>query len=149
PGSIASVFGAYGRTPDHLTVGGMDAVITGDTPSQVNFIVPDSLPPGRVTVSVQSDSREVATGQVTITPAGPGIFVLNGADPAQPGAIENQDFAINSPTVPAAHGSVIQIFATGYGALDGSGAAPVQVFMGDTPAQVLYSAPVQGHHGLW
>jgi hypothetical protein len=40
-------------------------------------------------VPVRANGSEVATGQVTITPAGPGIFVSNSADPAQPGAVLN------------------------------------------------------------
>jgi len=70
-------------------------------------------------------------------------------NPAQPGAVENQDDSVNDASNPAAKGSVIQIFATGYGPLDGSGSAPVAVFFADTPAQVLYSGPVASLPALW
>jgi uncharacterized protein (TIGR03437 family) len=80
---------------------------------------------------------------VTITAAGPGIFVLQPADPQQPGAVENQDYVVNDVSHPAAVGSVIQIFATGYG----GNALPVQVFFGDIPGDVLFSGPVGP--GLW
>ena len=56
---------------------------------------------------------------------------------------------MNSRTNPAASGSILQIFATGYGPLDSTGAAPVRVFIAGTPSEVLYSGPVAHFPGLW
>ena len=92
---------------------------------------------------------EIARGQATITAASPGIFVLQPADPSQPGWVLNQDSSVNSKANPAGKGSVIQIFATGNGELDSSGQAPVRVLIGETPAPILYSAPVPQLPGLW
>jgi uncharacterized protein (TIGR03437 family) len=50
----------------------------------------------------------------------------------------NQDSSVNASSNPAAAGSILQIFATGYGPLDDSRQAPVQVFLGEQPANVLY-----------
>ena len=149
PGSFAAAFGAFSETPDEVMVAAVDGKVVSATASQVNFIVPASLSPGPVTISVRAGGNELAAGQATITAAGPAIFILNPADPAQPGAVENQDFSVNSSTNPARSGSVVQIFATGYGPLDGAGNAPVQVLFGDIPAQVLYSAPLAQFAGLW
>jgi uncharacterized protein (TIGR03437 family) len=63
--------------------------------------------------------------------------------------VENQDGSINGPDNPASIGQVVSIYATGYGPLNPDGSAPVQVYFGDVPAQVLYSAPVAGIPGLW
>jgi uncharacterized protein (TIGR03437 family) len=41
----------------------------------------------------------------------------------------------------------VQIFATGYGPPDGS--VSVQVFFGDSPANVLFSGPLARFPGLW
>ena len=147
-GSFAAVFGSFGA-PDEVLIESTAAKIMGASGSQVNIIVPPSVAPGRRSVSVRSAGMEVASGAVSITAAGPGIFVLDSGDPSQPGAIENQDSSINAPDSPAAQGSVITIFATGYGPTDASGAAPVQVLAADVPAQVLYSAPVTQYPGLW
>jgi len=143
PGSVAAAFGAFSTLPGQVLVAGSAAQIAAASASQVNFIVPATLAPGRATVSVRAAGKELAAGEVTLTAAGPGIFVLQPADPAQPGAVENQDYSVNASSNPAAQGSVVQIFATGGGS--GSGAA--QVFFGDTPAQVLYSGQVAP--GLW
>jgi len=145
PGSFASAFGAFSQTPDAVVVNGVAAQITGGSSSQVNFRVPASVSPGPATVSVRAGGAELANGQVDITAVGPGIFVLQAVNPSQPGAVENQDYSVNSGSNPAAPGSVVQIFATGYGQLSG----PPQVFFGDTPAQVLFSGELPQYPGLW
>ncbi len=145
PGSFASAFGAFSQTPDAVVVNGVAAQITGGSSSQVNFRVPASVSPGPATVSVRAGGTELANGQVAITAAGPGIFVRQALDPSQPGVVENQDYSVNSSSNPAAAGSVVQIFATGYGQLSG----PPEVFFGDTPAQVLFSGELPQYPGLW
>ena len=147
PGSVATVFGAFSQTPDEVLVSGSAAKILSALTSQVNFIIPSSLSPGLAAISVRASGAELASGQFSISPAGPGIFILDTADPSQPGAVENQDYSTNSAANPAKAGSVVQIFATGSPALDSSGQAPVQVYVGGVPAQVSFSGPVAP--GLW
>ncbi len=149
PGSFASVFGAFGQAPDQVVMGGQPGQVLAASTSQVNFLVPPSLPPGPTTISVRAGGTEEAEGSANITSAGPGLFVLQPADPSQPGAVENQDYSVNSRANPAVAGSILQIFATGYGPLDASGSAPVRVILGGTPAEVLYSGPVAQFPGLW
>ena len=117
--------------------------------SQINFIVPPAASPGTATISVRSGSSEVASGQATITSAGPGLFVLQSADPSQPGAVQNQDSSVNGAGNRASAGSILQIFATGYGPLDSSRQARVQVYFNDAPADVLFSGPIAQFPGLW
>ena len=149
PGSFAAAFGGFSVTPDQVLVGNTAGVIVSSSLSQVNFVVPASAALGLAAISVRASGQELANGQVTITAAGPGIFVWNAANPSQPGAVENQDYSVNSPGNPAARGTAVSIYATGYGPLDSSGTAAAQAYFGDTPAQVLYSAPVAGVPGLW
>ena len=143
PGSLASAFGTFSPVPDQVLVAGVAAQVVAANASQVNFIVPDSVAPGSVAVSVRAAGRELAAGEATLTATGPGIFVAQPGDPSQPGAVENQDYSLNTRSNPAAEGSVVQIYATGYG----PGASQVQVFFADTPAQVIYSGVVGP--GLW
>jgi uncharacterized protein (TIGR03437 family) len=88
---------------------------------------------------------ELGSGQATLSAVAPAIFVIDDTDPSQPGAVENQDYSINSGAIPAAPGSVVQIYATGYGP---AGATP-QVFFADSPAQINYSAALPQNPGLW
>ena len=143
PGSLASAFGTFSPVPDQVLVAGVAAQVVAANASQVNFIVPGSEAPGSVAVSVRAAGRELAAGEATLTATGPGIFVAQPGDPSQPGAVENQDYSLNTRSNPAAEGSVVQIYATGYG----PGASQVQVFFADTPAQVIYSGVVGP--GLW
>jgi uncharacterized protein (TIGR03437 family) len=142
PGSLATAFGTFVQTPDEIRVGGLSGQITSAAASQVNFIVPASAPVGAATISVRAGGQELANGQATITATGPGVFVLQ-PDQSQPGAVENQDSTINTSANPAAQGSIVQIFATGFAP------APLEVFFADTPATVLYSGPVAQFPGLW
>jgi uncharacterized protein (TIGR03437 family) len=149
PGSLASVFGSLSRGVDGIQVNGQSGRVISAGPSQVNFVVPGSVSPGRATISVRSGSSEIATGQASITAAGPGLFVAQGTDPSQPGAILNQDSSLNTATNRAAKNSVLQIFATGYGPLDSSGRAAVQVFAAGVPAEIQFSGPIPQFVGLW
>lgn len=145
PGSFASAFGSFSQTPDEVMVNGVAGQIVAGSTSQVNFIVPASTSPGNATISVLAAGMQLAQGQASISAVGPGIFVLAGDNPSQPGAVENQDYSVNSNSNPAAQGSVVQIFATGDGQLSGS----PQVFFADTPAQILYSGETAQYPGLW
>jgi uncharacterized protein (TIGR03437 family) len=149
PDSIATIFGSFSAVPDQVLVNGSTAKLYSAASSQVSIAIPSSTTLGPAAFSVRTSGQELAAGQAFVTSSGPGIFVLDAANPAQPGAVENQDYSVNSARNPAARGSEISIYATGHGALDVAGNAPVQVFFGDTPAQVSYSAPVPGIPGFW
>jgi uncharacterized protein (TIGR03437 family) len=143
PGSIAIAFGAFSSTPDQVLVSGMASQVLAAGTTQVDFLVPETAPAGAATISILAAGNEIASGTLTISAAGPGIFVLQPADPQQPGAIENQDSSVNDASHPAAPGTAMQVFATGFG----GNALPVQVFFGEIPAQVLFSG--SAGPGLW
>lgn len=108
--------------------------------SQVNALVPNSLPPGAATrVRIEAGGLPGSMHPLSIVPASPGIFSADGSGSGQ-AVVVNQDASFNSPGNPAARGSVIPFFATGLGRTnpgmqDGSNPEPA-VF----PAPVL---PVQ------
>lgn len=174
PGEIVSLFGA-GLGPERpvefsldadLTVAkelagvrvlfdGMPAPVLAVSARQVNAIVPYSVSGRTETrVSVEYQGRRTAEVVVPVAAAAPAIFTLN-AGGTGPGAILNQDSSVNSPTNPAARGSVIQIFATGGGQTDPPGVdgrvavpvfvpiplqtEPVSVTIGGLPAAVQYA----------
>ena len=149
PGSFASVFGQFPDNVDAVLVNGQPGSIVSAAASQINLVLPPSVSPGPATISVRAKGAEVASGEAVITPAGPGIFVTAAGDPSQPGAVLNQNSITNDNAHPAARGSVIQIFATGFGPLDSSNRAPVEVYFGELPAEVLFSSPIPQSPGLW
>jgi len=130
PGSLAALFGVFPDNVDAVFVNDQAGAIVSTSSSQINFVLPSSVSPGLATISVRAKGAEVANGQATITGAGPGIFVSAPADPSQPGAVLNDD-------------STLQIFATG---LSGK---PVQVYVADQPAEVLFAGPLPQYPGIW
>ena len=142
PGSLAAALGSLPDNVDAVTVNGQAARVVSSGASRVDFVVPAAVTPGPAVVSVQANGTEVASGRVTITAAGPGIFVAQPADPAQPGAVVNEDFSPNGPSSPAASGSIVQIQATGYD-------PAAQAFIGGVPAELTSSGPDVDLPGRW
>ena len=143
PGSYATAFGNFTTPPNEIIVGGENSKTAGGTTSQQNFIVPPSAVPGTANVMFRADGKQVAAGTVTISRSGPGIFVMQPADPSQPGAVLNQDGSLNTAANPAASGSIVQIFATGYGGQS------TQVYFNEQPAELLFSGAHPLFPGLW
>src|SRR5579871_248222 len=149
PGEIVTLMGSIGASSTVL-FNGVPAPLLYAGAGQVNAIVPfglDFSKPAKVEVRQNATS---VTASVPMAPAAPAIFTL-GSTGIGPGAILNQDYTINSTTRPASRGSVIMIYATGFGTLsplptDGQIAhilaattTPVTATLGGVPAQVLYA----------
>src|SRR5262249_13441863 len=114
------------------------------TSSAIVFLVPQSVSPGPAIISVRFRDAELSRGAATITATSPGIFILDGFDPSQPGAVENPDYSINDQAHPAQPGGFLQTYATGMGV----GPPPLpKVFLGDVALEVLFSGVVGP--GLW
>jgi len=137
-----------------VLINGNAAPLIYASASQINAIVPYEVA-GQNTATVQLlyDGGSGTWG-VPVVPAAPAIFTVDetGAGPA---AVLNQDNSINSPAMPAARDSVIQIFATGIpvaGAITGTitpalnpnGAPPLSVSIGGVNAPVIYAGPAPG-----
>ena len=113
--------------------------------------------PGRQQTTVQYMFNGIAsnTVELPVVAAAPAIFAAD-ATGRGPGLILNQDSSLNTANNPAASGSVIQILATGGGAIvggatDGSFATaagkqtlPVTASIGGMVAIVLYAGPAPG-----
>ena len=175
PGMLAVLFGSNladmaalappGTLPTLLRntqvlVNGVAAPLFYVSPQQINFQVPlgTSGPTAQVVVASNGILGQAAT--VNLAAEAPGIFTIPGTDR---GAILNQDSTLNSAENPAQAGSVIQIFATGLGAvnpvvpagqpaplspLSETVTAPV-VRIGGIPAEITYSGLAPGTAGVY
>jgi uncharacterized protein (TIGR03437 family) len=133
PGEIISLYGTgIGSTPAGLTldadgkvatelngtqvlIDNIPAPLIYASSGQVNAIVPYEVgSSGNATVQVTVAGIPSQTWSVPVAEAMPSIFTI-GATGAGQAAVLNQDNSINSPSNPAATGTVIQIFATGGG----------------------------------
>jgi uncharacterized protein (TIGR03437 family) len=156
PGEIVTLFGAA-IGPGVVSFDGVPAPILYGGPDQINLVVPYAVQ-GKPSTQVQvtQGTQSVAQLQVPVADASPAIFAADGSG-SGPGAILNQDYSLNTPSTPAAKGSVVMIFATGAGQTDPPGVdgqmaggtlpkplLPVSVKIGGLAAQVLYSGAAPG-----
>jgi uncharacterized protein (TIGR03437 family) len=175
PGEIVSIFGsglAKQLMPLRLDASGRVATTLGDTkvlfdevpaplifvsPSQVSAVVPYAVS-GRPSTQIRVEYLGFSTNVITVptTAASPGIFTLDASGKGA-GAILNQDGSVNSPSNPAARGSIIVVYATGEGqtnpdGVDGRVTAeivpkprlPVSLHIGGMPAEILYVGAAPG-----
>ena len=155
PGEAVTLFGSIYAASPLLFFNGVPAPITYAGLNQVNAIVPFGLD---LSNPAQVEIRQGLASTKTLVPvaaASPAIFTLN-ATGGGPGAILNQDYSVNSPLNRAARGSVIQVYGTGFGALnplpaDGqltqvlaATTSAVTAVINGVPAEVLYAGAAPG-----
>ena len=143
PDSMAAALGAFGDNPV-VTVNGTAAAVVVSSPSLVVFVVPPDTVPGRAVARIQSGDQ-AWNGSFTVTPDGPGLLIAsNPPDVAQPSLAVNEDGLPNSQTNPARRGTIVTLFATGYGQ---SGGKPLAI-SGTQQLEAVMSTPA-GSPGLW
>lgn len=135
---------------------GVAAPLLYTSSGQINAVVPFGVAGPTTKVQVMYQGNAVASTTVSVQPASPAIFALDGSG-GGPGAILNQDGSVNSGSNPAPRGSVVVLYATGGGATtpasqDGVLTAPpyptpdlpVSVTIEGVTAQVTYAGPAPG-----
>lgn len=150
PGEVVTLFGSIPAGAPMVLFNNVPATVLYGGFDQVNAIVPfglDISQPAQVEVRQNGTSL---TTTVAVAAASPAVFTLSTSG-IGPGAILNQDYTVNSAVRPAAPGSAIMIYATGFGALnplplDGqigqvlaTTVTPVMAAIDGIPAQVLYA----------
>jgi uncharacterized protein (TIGR03437 family) len=171
PGELLTIFGRNVGPPQPLgltvrpdrtistTIGGLTvffddvaAPLVYADANQVNVIAPYSIA-GRPRTSIHLEWNGQRSDYVSIpvSQTSPGIFTINSSG-SGPGAILNQDGTVNSLTNPAARGSIVSVYGTGYGAtwpdsIDGSivdlplehSALPIAAYIGGQIALISYA----------
>jgi uncharacterized protein (TIGR03437 family) len=131
PGEFVTLFGAAlgpaalitppaGTFPTSLggtmvTFGGLPAPILYASATQTTVQVPYGIAIGQTILSVQTNGVFSSLMPINSVPAFPGFFTSNFSGKGQIAAL-NQDYSLNSPSNPAARGSVIILYGTGEGA---------------------------------
>ena len=88
------------------------------SPTQINFYVPMGAPTGgtvNLEVVQKTTGRVYAAGPVGMNPYSPAVLMATYTGKLRQAVVQNQDFTTNSPTNPAARGSIITIYAIGQG----------------------------------
>ena len=119
PGEIVTLFGnGFGSFKPSVNFGQSSAAVLYASNCQINAVVPFEAAPGVATlVTVQSGGQTLGPVKLPVVAAAPGIFAANGSGSGQ-GTILNQDSSVNSPSNPAARGSIVSVYMTGAGALN-------------------------------
>jgi len=164
PSDLISAYDSRGNLPAslgdvRLLFDGEPVPLFGIGPFQITAQVPYSAA-GKSEVSVQLFYKQIPSNTITINvvPAAAGIITAPGSSEA---VVLNQDGSRNSSGNPAPSGSVIALFATGYGQTSPPGVTgraaqqpyalpvlPVSVTIGGAPADLLYMAEAPGFVGL-
>jgi uncharacterized protein (TIGR03437 family) len=124
---------------------------------QVNAIVPYELY-GRLSTRLQVEVGGLRTDPIDlrVTDSAPGIFSANGSGAGR-AAVLNEDGAGNTPSAPAARGSIIAIYVTGEGQTSPPGQdgriivtdlrrplLPVSVRIGGIACELVYAGSAPG-----
>lgn len=115
PGEVVTIPGSYSTTPQ-VQVNGTPAVVLAAVPTQINVIVPFELNTTQPATVVVQQGQSTITSQVPTAAVSPSVFTTTQNGNGQ-GAILNQDSSINSASNPAAAGTVISVYGTGFGVL--------------------------------
>lgn len=172
PGALVSLFGANfapglaqaSTVPLPRQLAGVRVTAAGRpwplvfvSPNQINAQVPYDAPPGPLTVTVTTAAGDTAA-TVQIAPAAPGLFLRDG----RRAIAQNQDSRLNDPATPAPRRSILTVYLTGQGPLDGpldaGDPAPTTSLLralatpaatiGGRPANVLFLGLTPGFVGL-
>jgi uncharacterized protein (TIGR03437 family) len=138
---------------------GVAAPVLYAADGRVNTVIPFTMY-GYPSVRVQVEYNGALSDVVPLTMGESAPFVFTGPDPgtgSQVAIVINQDGSTNSPSTPAAAGSIITIYGSGFGrttpeGVDGRLAAaplpkpvlPVSATLGSLPATVLYAGDASG-----
>jgi uncharacterized protein (TIGR03437 family) len=155
PGEIITLLGGLPSGEMTLAMNGLPAPVLYSGLNQVNAIVPFAIDLGApATLEVRIGGR-TASISVPVAAVAPGVFTLN-ATGSGPGAVLNADNSLNSADNPAARGSTVVLFGTGFGLFDPPTAdgqiagaiAPtkleVTAIVGGRPAVVTYAGAAPG-----
>ena len=152
PGALVSVFGVgLGRRGAATTaeIAGRPVTVLFSSPFQVNLAVPLDLPAGSYTLTLRS-SFGVAEGPIELRDVAPAIFRLGEGQMA----VVNANGQLNSAAQPAARGSAVVLFGTGFGAVVPQGnltrtERPVSARINGLEVPIGYSGLAPGYIGLY
>jgi uncharacterized protein (TIGR03437 family) len=104
-----------------VLVAGAPAPLLSVSPGQINFQVPSATPVGglqEIQVLRASTGQVLASWLFRTDAASPGLLTANGTGSGQVSA-SNEDGTVNNGSHPAKAGSIVSLFATGQGVVDG------------------------------
>jgi len=144
PGMLMAILGTGLTANDSPQVlfNSTAASILAITPAEILVHAPVSLE-GAATVQITVNNQNMQIAQIVanVADAAPALFANTSG---QVSAI-NQDGSLNSPSNPAAPGSIVSLFGTG----EGVTGLPFSVSIGGYSATILYAGPAGAYPGMF
>jgi uncharacterized protein (TIGR03118 family) len=128
-----------------VSVNGTPASLSYISPSQVDFLIPASIPAGAAQIQVINNGQVSATASVNLTALAPGLFWLTGnkyvVSTHANGTVTGPTTLISGVTTPVRPGETIALYGTGFAiTAPGVGAAALpSVTIGGIPATVTFA----------
>ncbi len=156
PNTILTFFyrGLPDAQPLRVLIDGQSVEILYDGPTQLNFSVPPTaIPQTSALLQILSGGNLLLATPLQIVDASPALFTANQSGTGQ-ASVLNQDYTYNgasAPAVPAARGSIVMVYGTGFGAANPPGqdglswlASEVSATIGGLPAEVTFAGLAPG-----
>lgn len=150
PNTIFTAFGTFpGCTAAQVTVDGNQATVFYSSATQINFLIPASVA-SEATTTLAIACAGLASGPIAVPVAAevPSLFTVAQSGTGQADSI-NQDGSIDTPTL---HGTVAELYGTGFGLYAPVGAdgltrtaQTVTATLGGAPVQVLFEGQAPGY----
>lgn len=141
PASLATGAPSIELAGIQVTFNGIPAPLLYVSSGQLAAMAPFEISSAeQAAIQVTWDNQTSTAETFPVASSAPGIFTMSDSGSGQ-GAILNQDYSLNSPTQPAAPGSIIMLYATGGGVVrsDSLLASPATATVGGQAASVLYA----------
>jgi uncharacterized protein (TIGR03118 family) len=128
-----------------VSVNGTPASISYISPSQVDFLIPASIPVGAAQIQVINNGQASAAVSVNLTALAPGLFWLTGnkyvVSTHGNGTVTGPTTLISGVTTPVRPGEIIALYGTGFAiTAPGVGAAALpSITIGGLPATVTFA----------
>ncbi len=154
PNTILTLFyrNFPGAQPLRVLIDGQSVEILYNGPTQLNFVIPPTaIPNASALLQISSGGNLLLATPLQIVDASPTLFTVNQSGTGQ-ASVLNQDYSYNGADAPAARGSILMVYGTGFGVANPLGqdglswlAAAVSASIGGLPAEVTFAGLAPGH----
>jgi len=157
PNTILTFFyrGLPGAQSLRVLIDGQSAEILYNGPTQLDFVVPPTaILNANALLQISSGGNLLLATPLQIVDASPALFTVDQSGTGQ-ASVLNQDYTYNGaagPAVPAAHGSILMVYGTGFGGANPAGQdglswlpAAVSATIGGLDADVTFAGLAPGY----
>jgi uncharacterized protein (TIGR03437 family) len=154
PNTILTLFyrSPPGAQPLQVLIDGQSVEILYNGPTQLNFVIPPTaIPKANALLQISSGGNLLLATPLEIVDASPALFTVNQSGTGQ-ASVLNQDYTYNAAAIPAARGSILMVYGTGFGVANPAGpdglswlAAAVNATIGGLPAEVTFAGLAPGY----